>query len=418
VAQPSEQQLIAALDIGSSKVSALIVARGEDGRLTVLGTGQRESRGVKRGYITDMAASEFSVREAVELAERMSGVTVDDVWASYGAGGLVSDVANVEVELGGHQVEQSDIEELLGAGKRAIDRNGQVVLHAHPALYTIDRAQGVQQPIGLHASRLGVDIHVIAADPAPLRNIDTVIRSAHLGVKAIVASPISAALACLSDEERELGVALVELGADVTNVSVHFGGMLVGLRSIPFGARDITNDIACAFGIQRRDAERLKCFYGSAMTSPRDNHEMVEASQIGAEPGAEPLKITRAQLMMVIRQKVEELTNEIEGSLKGLGFTGPVGRQVVLTGGGAELKNIADYMQGVLGRAVRVGRPRQLTGLPDAHSGPAFSTLVGLALLAGSGTGDIRDIALGPIARQTPSRGMLGRLMAAMKGGF
>jgi cell division protein FtsA len=276
----------------------------------------------------------------------------------------------------------------------------------------------VQQPIGLHASRLGVDIHVIAADPAPLRNIDTVIRSAHLGVKAIVASPISAALACLSDEERELGVALVELGADVTNVSVHFGGMLVGLRSIPLGARDITNDIACAFGIQRRDAERLKCFYGSAMTSPRDNHEMVEASQIGAEPGAEPLKITRAQLMMVIRQKVEELTNEIEGSLKGLGFTGPVGRQVVLTGGGAELKNIADYMQGVLGRAVRVGRPRQLTGLPDAHSGPAFSTLVGLALLAGSGTGDIRDIALGPIARQTPSRGMLGRLMAAMKGGF
>jgi cell division protein FtsA len=418
VAQPSEQQLIAALDIGSSKVSALIVTPGEDGRLTVLGTGQRESRGVKRGYITDMAASEFAVREAVELAERMSGVTVDDVWASYGAGGLVSDLANVEVELGGHPVEQSDINELLNAGKSAIDRNGQVVLHAHPALYTIDRAQGVQQPIGLHANRLGVDIHVIAADPAPLRNIDTVIRSAHLGVKAIVASPIAAALACLSSEERELGVALVELGADVTNVSVHFGGMLVGLRSIPLGAHDITNDIACAFGVQRRDAERLKCFYGSAMTSPRDNHEMIEASQIGAEPGAEPLKITRAQLMMVIRQRVEEVTGEIEAALKGLGFTGPVGRQVVLTGGGAELKNVADYMQGVLGRAVRVGRPKQITGLPDAHSGPAFSTLVGLALLAGSGSGDIRDIALGPIARQSPARGMLGRLMAAMKGGY
>ena len=418
MAQPSEQQLIAALDIGSSKVSALIVTPGEDGRLTVLGTGQRESRGVKRGYITDMAASEFAVREAVELAERMSGVTVDDVWASYGAGGLVSDLANVEVELGGHPVEQSDINELLNAGKTAIDRNGQVVLHAHPALYTIDRAQGVQQPIGLYANRLGVDIHVIAADPAPLRNIDTVIRSAHLGVKAIVASPIAAALACLSSEERELGVALVELGADVTNVSVHFGGMLVGLRSIAIGAHDITNDIACAFGVQRRDAERLKCFYGSAMTSPRDNHEMIEASQIGAEPGAEPLKLTRAQLMMVIRQRIEELTNEIDASLKGLGFTGPVGRQVVLTGGGAELKNIADYMQGVLGRAVRVGRPKQITGLPDAHSGPAFSTLVGLALLAGSGSGDIRDIALGPIARQSPARGMLGRLMAAMKGGY
>jgi cell division protein FtsA len=412
----TEQSLIAALDIGSSKVSAMIARMEEDGRLTVLGTGQRESRGVKRGFITDMAASECAVREAVELAERMALLTVDeDVWASYGAGGLVSDLANVEVELGGHAVEQADIDQLLNAGREAIDKNGQVVLHAHPALYTIDRAQGVQKPIGLHANRLGVDIHVIAADPAPLRNIDTVIRQAHLGVRAIVASPIAAALACLSEEERELGVALVEMGAEVTNVSVHYGGMLVGLRSIQLGAKDITNDIACAFAVQRRDAERLKCFYGSAMTSPRDNHEMIEATQIGAEPGAEPLKITRAQLMMVIRQRIEELTNEIDAALKGLGFTGPVGRQVVLTGGGAELKNVADYMQGVLGRAVRVGRPKQITGLPDAHSGPAFSTLVGLSLLAASGSGDIRDIA-GSIVRKTPN-GMFGRFMAAMRGG-
>jgi cell division protein FtsA len=264
---------------------------------------------------------------------------------------------------------------------------------------------------------LGVDIHVIAADPSPLRNIDTVIRSAHLGVKAIVASPIAAALACLNDEERELGVALVELGAEVTNVSVHYGGMLVGLRSIPLGAKDITNDIAAAFAVQRRDAERLKCFYGSAMTSPRDNHEMIEAAQIGAEQGQEPMKITRAQLMMVIRQRVEELVGEIESSLKGLGFTGPVGRQVVLTGGGAELKNIADYMQGVLGRAVRVGRPKQITGLPDAHSGPAFSTLVGLALLAGSGKDDIRDIGMPPVQRKA-GKGVFGRLIYAMKGGY
>ena len=418
MAQPSEQTIIAALDIGSSKVTALIVTPDDEGRLRVLGTGQRESRGVKRGFITDLAASELAVREAVELAERMSAVTVDEVWASFGASGLVSDVANVEVELGGHQVEQSDINELLNAGRKAIDGNGQVVLHAHPALYTIDRAQGVQQPLGLFAHRLGVDIHVIAADPAPLRNVDYVIRSAHLGVKAIVASPVAAALACLSDEERELGVALVELGAEITNVSVHFGGMLAGLRSIPLGARDITDDIACAFGVQRRDAERLKCFYGSAMTSPRDNHEMIEATQMGTEPGAEPTRITRAQLMMVIRQRVEELTNEIEGALKALGFTGPVGRQVVLTGGGAELKNIADYMQGVLGRAVRVGRPKTLMGLPDAHSGPGFSTLVGLALLAGSRTDDIRDIGITTVVDRKHNKGVMARLIEAMRGGF
>jgi cell division protein FtsA len=251
-----------------------------------------------------------------------------------------------------------------------------------------------------------------------LRNIDYVIRSAHLGVKAIVAAPVAAALSCLTVEERELGVALVELGAEVTNVSLHAGGMLVGLRSIPLGAKDVTDDIACAFGVQRREAERMKCRYGSAMTSPRDNHEMIEAAPIGSEDGAEPLRITHAQLITVIRQRTEQITNEIEAALKSLGFSGPVGRQVVLTGGGAELKNIADYMQGVLGRSVRVGRPKAITGLPEAHSGPAFSTLVGLAMLAGSGTGDIRDLALSSAKEKKQATGMLGRLVSAMKGGF
>ncbi|MFL6723071.1 MAG: cell division protein FtsA, partial [Sphingomicrobium sp.] len=282
----------------------------------------------------------------------------------------------------------------------------------------IDGVEGVHHPIGLHADRLGVDIHVVAADPAPLRNIDYVIRSAHLGVRAIVASPVAAALSCLTTEERELGVALVEMGAEVTNVSLHAGGMLVGLRSIPLGAKDITDDIACAFGVQRREAERMKCRFGSAMTSPRDNHEMIEAAPIGGDDAGEPLRITHAQLITVIRQRTEQITNEIERALKELGFSGPVGRQVVLTGGGAELKNIADYMQGVLGRAVRVGRPKTITGLPEAHSGPAFSTLVGLAQLAASGSGDIRDLALVGVRDRKQATGMFGRLIAAMRGGF
>ena len=156
------------------------------------------------------------------------------------------------------------------------------------------------------------------------------------------------------------------------------------------------------------------------MTSPRDNHEMIEAAP-DRRPRTAPsrLRITRAQLMTVIRQRVEELTDEIDDALKDLGFTGPVGRQVVLTGGGAELKNIADYMQGVLGRAVRVGRPKTITGLPEAHSGPAFSTLVGLAHAgrhrAAATSATWRWAACADASRPT---GMIGRLIAAMKGGF
>jgi cell division protein FtsA len=291
-----------------------------------------------------------------------------------------------------------------------------MILHALPALYTLDGLQGVKKPLGLHADKMAVDIHVVAAEPSPVKNLDLCVRSAHLGVEAIVASPVAAGKACLSDEERELGVALVEMGAGVTNVSVFAGGMLVGLKSLAVGGIDITDDIASAFGTRRAEAERMKCFYGSATTSPRDNHDMIDVNPVAsAEEGVEPVRITRAQLIAVIRQRLEHLMGEIATALKELGFSGPFGRQVVLTGGGSELKGVADYAQGVLGRAVRVGRPK-LPGLPDAHSGPAFTTLAGLAQFAASKELDLRS--LGPIrevAPKTDGGNVVSRMIRAFR---
>lgn len=420
MAQALAGRIITALDIGSWKVSALIAERTTEGALNVLGTGQRESRGVKRGYIADMAATEQAVREAVEQAERIAGTNIDDVWVSFSAGGLISDIASVEVELGGHRIEQEDIDDLLAAGRSSIDPEGRMVLHAQPTLYTLDGLTGVKKPLGLHADRLGVDIHVVAADGSPIRNLDLCVRSAHLEVRSIVASPVAAGMACLSEEERELGVALVEIGAGVTNVSLFAGGLLVGLKSLATGAADITDDIATAFGTRRNHAERVKCFYGSATTSPRDNHDMIEIAPISAEEeGSEPARVTRAQLIAVIRERLQISTNEIAAALKELGFTGPVGRQVVLTGGGAELKGMADYMQGALGRAVRVGRPRGLAGLPDAHSGPGFATLAGLAAYAASDPVDVRAIAPSGIAVQNVRQsGWLHRLVGAVRSAY
>ena len=197
--------------------------------------------------------------------------------------------------------------------------------------------------------------------------------------------------------------------------------MLVGLTSIPFGASDITDDIASAFGTRREQAERMKCFYGSATASPRDNHDMIEVAPMSTdEDGGERTRITRAQLIAVIRQRLEHLVGEIGKALKDLGFTGPVGRQVVLTGGGAELKGIADYVQGALGRAVRIGRPRGLLGLPTAHGGPGFATLAGLVHYAASDPLDLRVImpedqdgaAAWPRAvRPAPGRGLQNRIL-------
>src|SRR5687768_12262565 len=324
---PPVRNLVAALDVGSSKVSAMIAEPAEDGRLRILGTGQRESRGVKRGFIADMEKSETAIREAVEQAERIAGTNIDQVFVGFSAGGLVSNVASVEVGIGGRRISKEDIDALLEAGRESIDPEGRMILHAMPALYTIDGVNGVHKPRGLHADRLAVDIHVIAADPSPVKNLDLCVRSAHLGVEAIVASPVAAGKACLSEEERELGVALVELGAGVTNVSLFAGGMLAGLKCLAIGGIDITDDIASAFGTRRVEAERMKCFYGSATTSPRDNHDMIELAPIaGSEEGTEASRITRAQLIAVIRQRLDHLSGEIAQALKDLGFGGPFGR--------------------------------------------------------------------------------------------
>ena len=341
------------------------------------------------------------------------------MYVGFSAGGLVSNVASVEVAIGGERIEKHDVDQLLLVGRNSIDDGGRMILHALPALYTLDGLQGVKKPLGLHADRLGVDIHVIGAEPSPVRNLDLCVRSAHLGVEAIVASPLAAGMACLTEEEREMGVALVELGAGVTNISVFVGGVLAGLSSIPMGGIDITDDIASAFGTRRIEAERLKCFYGSASTSPRDNHDMIELSPMaGSEDGAEPTRITRAQLISVIRQRLEHLMGEIADALKELGFAGPFGRQVVITGGGSELKGMADYVQGVLGRAVRVGRPR-MPGLPEAHGGPAFSTLAGLAQFAASGELDLRTVA-GPIqpVQKAAGGGVMQRLISAFRSSY
>lgn len=420
MAKTAPEGLITALDIGSSKVSALIAQKGDGGELVVLGTGQRESRGVQRGYIADMHAPEIAVREAVEQAERIAGTNIEDVWVSFSAGGLVSDILRLEVDLGGHRVEQSDIDDLLRAGRESINPGGRMVLHAQPTRYTLDGLAGVKQPKGLHAERMGVDIHVVSTEGAPVRNLDLCVRSAHLEVKSIIAAPVATGLACLSEEERELGVALVEIGAGVTNVSVYKDGVLTGLSSIPSGSADITDDIASAFGTRRGQAERMKCFYGSANMTPRDNHDMIDVAPIATdEETSEGGRITRAQLIAVIRQRLDRLMAEIRSELAKLNFEDPVGRQIVLTGGGAELKGIADYAQQALGRSVRVGRPRGLSALPEAHAGPAFATLAGLASFAAADPVDLRALQQNHqlVTRATP-KAMFHRMIAAFRANY
>lgn len=423
MAAPRISRVFGAVNLGSFRISAMIAGLSDSGEMVVLGSGHRASQGIKRGYVTDMQAATYAVRDAIERAEKMANTSVSSVWIGCSGAGLASQVAQVEIDIGGRRIEQDDIDSLLFSARDIIQPDGRMVLHAQPAHYTLDGAHGVPSPKGLHAERLGVDIHVMLAEGAPVRNITEAVQNAHLEVDAVVAAPIAAGHACLSPEERELGVALVEFGGEVTNVSVYAGGMQAGMASIPMGSSDITDAIASAFGIRRFQAERLKCVNGSAIASPADHREMIPVNAPGEETTG-PLarhaddknRIPRAELVSVITGQLGRLMEDVSKALKALGFTGQRGQQVVLTGGGAELVGLADFAQSALGKPVRIGSAPRLTGLPEAHAKPGFSTLAGLVLYAAADPVDVRKI--GP-SYQPTSRysgfGLAHRVYRAMR---
>jgi cell division protein FtsA len=273
------------------------------------------------------------------------------------------------------------------------------------------------------------------ADGAPVRNLTEAVQNAHLSVDGVVAAPLAAGHACLTVEERELGVALVEIGADVSNVAVFAGGMLLGLKAVPMGSADITDAIASGFGIRRSQAERLKCVAGSAIASPADHRELIPVNGPNDAPdgvatgplarGADDKnRIVRAELVSVVTQQLSVLTGEIGKALKEMGFSGRAAGQVVLTGGGAELAGMADFMQGALGQPVRLGRPPQLVGMPEAHHAPGFATLAGLCLYAAEDPVDIRAVGTSRaavyrgVARQSGWIEALMRLVRALRENF
>ena len=422
-------RVFGAVNIGSFRISAMVAAIGEDGELIVLGSSHRAAQGVKRGYVTDMVVATYAVRDAIEKAEKMAETALGSVWIGCSGAGLSSQIAQVEIDIGGRRIEDDDIAHLLTAARDAIQPDGRVVLHAVPAHYTLDGAHGVANPHGLHAERLGVDVHVMLADGAPIRNMTEAVQNAHLAVDGVVASPIAAGQACLSAEEREIGVALVEFGAEVTTVSVFVAGMLLGMATISMGSGDITDAIASSFGIRRFQAERLKCVNGSAIATPADHRELIpleapgdgggDDSEGGTGVPDEGRRIPRAELITVITGRLGELLDEVSRALRGLGYTGARGRQVVITGGGAELAGLADFAQAALGRPVRIGRPQALKGLAEAHATPGFSTLAGLVLYVANQPMDIRDVGRG--GRQSVDHsgfGVLSRVWRALRDYF
>jgi cell division protein FtsA len=374
--------VIAALDIGSSKISCLIGRIEDSGRPTVIGIGHQLSRGVKNGTIVDMDEAEMAILTAVHAAEKMSAETIEEVVVNLSGGYPASQTVGVEVAIAGHEVGDADLRRVLEHG-RAIDVGpDRQVVHSIPVGYTIDGNRGIRDPRGMYGDRLGVTMHIVTAAAGAARNIATCVNRCHLEVSALVVSPYASGLATLVEDEKDLGVTVIDMGGGTTGIAVFFDGQVVFTDTIAIGGNHVTSDIARGLSTPLVHAERMKTLYGSALTSPSDERELINVPQIGEDGSGTPNQVAKSILVGIIQPRLEETFELVRARLEASGFDKIAGRRVVLTGGAAQLTGARELAQLVLDKQVRMGRPIRIAGLAESTAGPAFSTAAGLIAYA------------------------------------
>jgi cell division protein FtsA len=296
------------------------------------------------------------------------------------AGRIGSDTFSSSVVLGGREAEASDVKAVLAAGYEHALEDQRIPLHALPIGYSLDKEHGIRDPLAMAGEELGVDMHVVSADYAPLRNLEACINRSHLSVDAMVAAPYASGLAALVDDEARMGCACIDMGAGTTTVSIFLGGNLVFADAISVGGGHVTMDIARVLSTPVSEAERMKVLYGSASPSRFNDEELLTVSPVGGDPNALGSQISVGQLSQIISPRVEETFEFVRDRINRSGFAGAVGKRMVLTGGASQLGGVSEIAARVLGSPVRLGRPMGVAGLPKTAKGPAFSAAAGLLI--------------------------------------
>jgi cell division protein FtsA len=385
---PRRAAVVAGLDIGTSKIACLIarlepqaprdVLRRRSHGVRVMGFAHTAASGMKAGSVVDLVAAEEMVRQAIDTAERMAGVQIESAVVCLSGGRLGSERFVADIALTGGAVTESDIARVLAAASRHSVRDGRAVLHSVPIGYALDAATGIREPRGMLGQRFGVDMHMVTADVTTVRNLMLAIERCHLSIEALVASPYVAGLACLADDEADLGAACIDLGAGTTTVAVFSGGRFVHADGFALGGQHVTMDLARGLNARIADAERIKAIYGSVLSGGSDERDMITVPPVGDDEREPPQFVSRAQIVRIVKPRVDEILEMARDRLAASPFAAEPRARVVLTGGGSQLAGIAELAARILRRPVRVGRPLGLSGLPDAAKGPAFAVAAGL----------------------------------------
>ena len=369
--------LIAALDIGTSKICCFI-ARVAAEKPWVLGIGHQISRGVRNGTIVDVEAAGTSVGNAVHAAEEMAGETIEQVVANLSGGFFGSRIVKAEVGIAGREITDAEMQRVLEQGHLMREPGDRHVIHSVPVAFSIDDSPGIRDPRGMFGQRLGVNMHVVTASAAAVRNHGSAIGRSHLDIDALVVSPYAAGLSCLVEDEIALGVTVIDMGGGTTTIGVFFDGNLIHADYVPVGGCHVTNDIARGLSTPVAHAERMKALFGSAISSSTDERETIAVPQVGEEDEGHVNHVPKSLLVGIIAPRIEETFELVRNRLEASGFDKVAGRRVVLTGGACQLHGVREFAGLILDKQIRIGRPQRVTGLAEATGGPAFSTTVGL----------------------------------------
>ncbi len=413
MAKRDDEKLIVGLDIGTSKVLAIVGELTTNGEIEIIGVGHHPSRGMKKGVVVNIESTVQSIQRAVEEAELMAGCQIHSVYAGIAGSHIRSTNSHGNVAIRDKEVSNFAIQRVIESASAMAIPADQKVLHVLPQEYIIDGQEGVREPIGMSGVRLEARVHIVTGAVSAVQNIVKCVRRCGLEVDDIILEQLASSMSVLTDDEKELGVCLVDIGGGTTDISVFTEGAIRHTSVIPIAGDQVTNDIAVALRTPTPNAEEIKKKFGCALTQLAHREETLEVPSVGDRP---PRKLTRQTLAEVVEPRIEELYGLIQAELRRSGFEDMIGSGIVVTGGSAKMEGMIDLGEEVFHMPVRLGLPQYVGGLKGVIQNPIFATGVGLVLYGakvragGSYTRSVQEA--------KGFKGVMGRMKSWFQGNF
>jgi cell division protein FtsA len=379
MAKRSDRNLLVGLDIGTSKVVAIVGEIKADGALEIIGIGSHPSRGLKKGVVVNIESTVQSIQRAVEEAELMAGCEIHSVYAGIAGSHVRSLNSHGIVAIKDKEVVQGDVERVIDAAKAVAIPADQKILHVLPQEYIIDSQEGIRDPIGMSGVRLEAKVHIVTGADSAAQNIVKCVQRCGLAVDDIVLEQLASSYAVLTEDEKDLGVCVVDIGGGTTDIAVFGGGAIRHTAVIPIAGDQVTNDIAVSMRTPTQYAEDIKIKYACALSQLANPDETIEVPSVGDRP---PRRLARQTLAEIVEPRYEELFGLIRDELRRAGLEEQVATGIVLTGGSAKMEGAIELAEEVFHMPVRLGVPQYVSGLVDVVSNPIHATGVGLLLYA------------------------------------